>query len=100
MPTELTRGLTCAPACSRIRGARWVLLLGWLFSFAGGCATIRVTDPPRTADEEFLLTEAATRAVNQLSMDSLRGRLVWVVSEYTFSTTQPFDQSFLTNEVR
>jgi len=75
-------------------------LLCFLFTFAGGCATIRVTDPPRTADEEFLLTEAATRAVNQLSMDSLRGRLVWVVSEYTFSTTQPFDQSFLTNEVR
>jgi hypothetical protein len=75
-------------------------LLLSLMCFAGGCATIRVTDPPRTADEEFLLTDAATRAVNQLSMDPLRGRLVWVVSEYAFSTTQPYDQSFLTNEVR
>ena len=77
-------------------GAAFVCLL----CFVSGCATIRVTDPPRTADEEFLLTDAATRAVNQLTMDPLRGRLVWVVSEYTFSTTQPFDQSFLTNEVR
>jgi hypothetical protein len=67
---------------------------------AGGCATIRVTDTPQTADQQFLLTEAATRAVAQLSMDSLRGRSVWVVSEYSFSTTQPFDQSFFTTEVR
>lgn len=75
-------------------------LLAW-FAWAGhGCATIRITDPARTADEEFLLTEAATRAVAKLSLDALRGRAVWVVSEYAFSTTQPYDQSFLTNQVR
>jgi len=72
----------------------------WLMTVAGGCATIRVTDPPRTADQEFLLTEAATQAVARLSLDALRGRSVWVVSEYAFSTSQPFDQSFLTNQVR
>lgn len=84
------------------RGTRAMVRIGMvcLLCCASGCATIRVTDPPRTADEEFLLTDAATRAVNQLTMDPLRGRLVWVVSEYSFSTTQPFDQSFLTNEVR
>jgi hypothetical protein len=65
-----------------------------------GCATIRVTDTPRTADEEFLLTQAASRAVGKLSLDAMRGRSVWLTSEYAFSTTQPFDQSFLTNEVR
>jgi len=67
---------------------------------AAGCATIRVTDSAQTADQQFLLTEAATRAVSQLSMDPLRGRSVWVVSDYAFSTTQPYDQSFFTTEVR
>jgi hypothetical protein len=74
--------------------------LCWLALGAGGCATIRITDPPRTADEEFLLTEAATRSVAKLSLDALRGRSVYVVSEYAFSTTRPFDESFLTNQVR
>jgi len=81
------RAIVCAVLC-------------WLLCGAGGCATIRITDPPRTADEEFLLTESATRAIAKLSLDALRGRSVWVVSEYAFSTTRPFDESFLTNQVR
>lgn len=71
-----------------------------LLFYPGGCATIRVTDTPQTADQQFLLTEAATKAVAQLSMDALRGRSVWVLSEYAFSTTQPYDQAFFTNEIR
>jgi hypothetical protein len=74
--------------------------VAWLICFAGGCATIRVTDSPQTADQQFLLTEAATKAVAQLSMDPLRGRSVWVLTEYAFSTTQPYDQAFFTNEIR
>jgi hypothetical protein len=65
-----------------------------------GCATIRVTDPPRTADEEFLLSQAAEKAVSQLALDTLRGRLVWLETAYVFSTTQPFDRAFLVGEVR
>jgi hypothetical protein len=75
------------------------MALAWLLCGAGGCATIRISDSPRTADEEFLLTEAATRAVAQLSLDALRGRSVFVVSEYAFATSRPFDESFLTNQV-
>ena len=84
------------------RSARTLMLAGLLLlsMFATGCATIRVTDPPRTADEEFLLTDAATKAVAQLSMDPLRGRIVWVLSDYAFSTTQPYDQTFFTNQIR
>jgi hypothetical protein len=76
-----------------------IVLFAWLFCGAGGCATIRITDSPRTADQEFLLTEAATRAVAQLSLDALRGRSVFLVSEYAFATSRPFDESFLTNQV-
>lgn len=79
---------------------RPLLLLVFGLLPAGGCATIRVTDPPRTADEEFLLSEAARKCVAQLNVDPLRDRLVWVETEFVFSTTQPYDQSFLTNEVR
>jgi hypothetical protein len=75
------------------------LLLVWMLFGAGGCATIRVTDSPRTADEEFLLTEAATRAVGQLSLDALRGRTVFVLTEYAFATSQPYSESFFTNQV-
>jgi hypothetical protein len=67
---------------------------------AGGCATIRVTNPPRTADEEYLITQAAQKSVGQLSLDALRDRSVWVESSYAFSTTQPFEQSFFKAEVR
>lgn len=90
-------GFTPYHAPARLaRIATWGLML----FLAGGCATIRVTNPARTADEEFLLTDSATKAVAQLSLDALRGRRVWVTSEYAFSTTQPYEQAFLTNEVR
>lgn len=43
-----------------------------------GCATQRVTNPERTATEQFLLSEAAMQAVAPLSFDILHGRLVYV----------------------
>lgn len=43
-----------------------------------GCATIRVTDPPRTATEQFLITQAASKAVAQVATAALRDRLVYV----------------------
>ena len=55
-----------------------------------GCATIRVTDPPRTADEQFLVTTAASKAVAKLSMTALRDRKVWVDSAYFNAPEQPF----------
>ena len=76
------------------------LLGAFVIIYFGGCATIRITDPAQTADQQFLLTQAADQAISQLSLDSLRGRGVWIVSEYAFSTTRPFEQSFLTDEVR
>jgi len=43
-----------------------------------GCATQRVTNPERTATEQFLLSKAATEAVAPLSFDVLHGRRVFV----------------------
>src|SRR5687768_8466787 len=68
---------------------------------AGGCATIRVTDPPRTATEQFLLSVAATEAIEQLSATALRDRRVFVDSTYLTGLTLPTGEyAFLLGELR
>lgn len=47
-----------------------------------GCATIRVTDPYRTATEQFLMSQAVSRALSQLNVDALRDRKVWIETGY------------------
>lgn len=70
-------------------------------TLGGGCATIRVTDPPRTADEQFLQSEAVREAVAQLSFAPLRDRRVYVDSSYLFDGNFPsFEQTFLLGELR
>lgn len=73
----------------------------------GGCATIRVTDPSRTATEQFLESEAITRCVNQLAVDTLRDRKVYVDATYLVAATQPIlaqtptqEQNFMIGELR
>ena len=47
-----------------------------------GCATQRVTNPERTATEQFLLSKAVTEAVEPLSFDVLHGRKVYLDDRY------------------
>ncbi|MDZ4755087.1 MAG: DUF6655 family protein [Phycisphaerae bacterium] len=62
-----------------------------------GCqSSVRVSDPARTATEQFLLSTAAARAVEQLSLDSLRGRSVFVDTAY-FAASEP---NFVVSELR
>jgi hypothetical protein len=75
--------------------------------FFGGCATIRVTDPSETATEQFLQSEAITRCVNQLAVDALRDRRVFVDATYLIAATQPIlaqtptpEQNFMIGELR
>ena len=58
------------------------LLLLCLVALAGGCASIRVTDPPRSATEQFLMSQAVTKAVSQLTVTALRDRVVFVDVQY------------------
>ena len=55
---------------------------------SGGCATIRVTDPARTATEQFLMSEAVNRSIAQLNFDALRDRKVWVETAYLSGAEQ------------
>lgn len=63
------------------------LLLLLLFT-STGCATIRVTDPARTATEQFLMSQAITQAISQLNLDSLRDRKIWIDAAYLTGTEQ------------
>lgn len=81
-----------------IRPAGCLCLLVLLCS---GCATIRVTDPPRTATEQFMLSVATSRAIDQLSADVLRDRAVFVETRYLTATPiQAPEHSFLLGELR
>jgi hypothetical protein len=78
-----------------------ILALWMLLGLLGGCATIRVTDPARTADEEYLQSVATRLAVDQLSTSVLRDRKVYIVSTYLTASTQPSDeQQFMLGELR
>ena len=77
------------------------LLVVLLLPLVVGCATIRVTDPSRTATEQFLLSEATRRAVEQLSSEALRDRKVFVDSSYVISSAYPTPENlFLMAEIR
>ena len=65
-----------------------------------GCATIRTTDPPRTATEQFLLSGAAARAIDQLSSESLRDRKVFIETAYLGSAQTANEYAFLIGELR
>jgi hypothetical protein len=71
--------LRFAPVRVEYASMRWYrhALIPILFVLAG-CATQRVTNPPRTATEQFLLSKAVTDAVEALNFDVLHGRRVHV----------------------
>ena len=67
----------------------------------GGCATIRTTDPQHTATEQFLLTGAAQAAVDQMSADTLRDRIVYVDTTYLTTAWQTAPElSYLIGQFR
>lgn len=68
-------------------------LLGLLLC---SCATQRVTDPERTATEQFLISEAVREAVAPLSFEILHGRKVFVDDRFFGSP----DKAFVLGEVR
>jgi hypothetical protein len=77
-----------------------LLLVCCALSGGTGCATIRTTDPPRTATEQFLLSVAAARAIEQLSSESLRDRRVFIETTYLGSAQTANEYAFLVGELR
>jgi hypothetical protein len=76
-------------------------LILFTLPLAGGCATIRITDPPRTATEQFLLTSAVQSAVDQVSADTLRDRSVYIDTTYLTTAWQTAPElSFMIGQFR
>ena len=73
-----------------------VLALVSLAYLGSGCANLRVTDPARTATEQFLLSQAAVEAVAPLSFEVLYGRKVFIDAGYF----APAEKDFLLGEIR
>lgn len=67
-----------------------------LLAFVSSCANIRVTNPPRTATEQFLLSHAASEAIKRFTFEPLFGRKVYVDSSYFV----PIDKEFVLGEFR
>ncbi|MGH7214332.1 MAG: DUF6655 family protein [Tepidisphaeraceae bacterium] len=88
------------PTARRARGVwRRVLLL--LCPFLVGCTTIRVTDPPRTATEQFLMSQAVGKALDALTVEALRDRAVWVDTGFlTGSAVVPPEVLFTLAQMR
>ena len=59
-----------------------LLALSLLLCFGPGCATIRVTDPARSATEQFLMSQAVSSALEQLNLEGLRDRKIWLETGY------------------
>jgi len=74
---------------SRRRAALALICLALPAVTLRGCATIRVTDPTRTATEQFLMSVATRKAVDQLSAEALRDRAVFVDTSYLISSAYP-----------
>src|SRR5205085_12557431 len=92
-------GIRRPPSTCRCGASAVILVtLGWL---SGGCATIRTTDPQHTATEQFLLSSAAQSAVDQVSADTLRDRIVFIDTAYLTTAWQTAPElSFLIGQFR
>jgi hypothetical protein len=61
-----------------------------------GCANVRITDPARTATEQFLLSQAAAKAAGLLSFEAVQGRKVYLdVTHFA-----PVEKEFVLGEFR
>ncbi|HDS84221.1 MAG TPA: hypothetical protein ENN97_03380 [Phycisphaerales bacterium] len=61
-----------------------------IFGALSGCSTVRVTDPSATATQQYLTSEAVSRAISQLSFESLRGRKVFIDNSYLAEAEKGF----------
>jgi hypothetical protein len=88
---NVSRCLDRTLAVRRSRSAASVAI-GWICCLIvlSGCASLRVTDPERTATEQFLLSQAAIEAVEPFSFVVLRGHRIFVEDTYFAAAEKEF----------
>ncbi len=82
---DSTRSARCGNATALVGIA---LLCGLVV--LSGCASLRITDPSRTATEQFLLSQAAIEAVKPFSFTVLRGHRIFVEDTYFAAAEKEF----------
>jgi len=84
------------------RRGRLIRVLRWLGTLAvlSGCASIRVTDPSRTATEQFLESQALEKSIAQISTAPLRDRNVYVDDTYLSGKSPAPEDLFALGELR
>lgn len=88
---ELGRRLDEAWVPCRTRGGAVALIgLACCLTVFSGCASLRITDPSRTATEQFLLSQAAIEAVKPFSFVVLRGHKIFVEDTYFAAAEKEF----------
>lgn len=67
------------------KGMRIVLVLGAAFGlslFVLGCASVRRSEPARTATEQLLISQAAEQAMSRVNFSWLQGKKVFIEDKY------------------
>ncbi|HEY1788122.1 MAG TPA: DUF6655 family protein [Verrucomicrobiae bacterium] len=64
--------------------------------FSAGCASSLVTNPPRSATEQLLLSSSADRALSSVDLDMFAGRTVYLDTTYFDS----YDSKYAIGEIR
>lgn len=64
--------------------------------FSGGCASSLLTNPPRSATEQLLLSSAADRAMASVNLDIFAGRAIYLDLTYFDS----YDSKYAEGEIR
>jgi hypothetical protein len=82
---DSTRSARCGNATALVGIA---LLCGLVV--LSGCASLRITDPSRTATEQFLLSQAAIEAVKPFFFTVLRGHRIFVEDTYFAAAEKEF----------
>jgi hypothetical protein len=89
MPGLMVKGVV-------MKGLLW---LGWV-SLAGllgsGCLQTRMTEPPRTAVEQLLISTAADRSLQQVPWEMFKGRKVFVDTNYF----EAYDRGYVLGTMR
>jgi hypothetical protein len=106
LSTTRRSGITLANRKAVYTVQRTIILafLVLVAALAGGCSSIRTTDPPRTATEMLLMSQAATEAVGKLAADALRDRRAYIDGSFFLPQDREkgtrADHLFLMGEVR
>ncbi|UCE99605.1 MAG: hypothetical protein JSV82_00615 [Planctomycetota bacterium] len=74
----------------------YVLLVTFSFSFLVGCTTRTVSNTPRTAIEQLLLSTAADHALSKLHFPELSGKKVYL----DFTNLQAYDTEYIKSAVQ